>query len=288
MYRIILLSIVSILSSETTFGQDEPKGPEGRIYGGYRTDIQDAAYMAQVYRVDGVPIPGKPVKAEQCGGSILKPNLILTAGHCVKDFKTGHVYGPDQYFIYVGSSMKQGGDVHTVKNVHLHPKYQGPESHYFHDMALLELNEAISLDQNKAIVPIAQASDKTNPGEDVFVSGWGFNPDHPSDNRLYQVHLTVKSAKACKDKVGGGTVKEIEEHNICAGGKNKAHCQGDSGGPLIDSLTKRQVGIVSWGTRNCTNSLPRYYTKVTDNLDFIESVISTANEMDDANSMCDD
>lgn len=120
--------------------------------------------------------------------------------------------------------------MHTVKKVHLHPKYDGPSSHYYHDVALLQLTDHITLDHSKELVTIAEKSDKTKSGDDVYVSGWGENPDHPNDNRLYQVFLKVMTAKKCHDEVGGGEVEEIEEHNICVGGKKKGHCQGDSGG----------------------------------------------------------
>lgn len=139
------------------------------------------------------------------------------------------MYPPDKMFVYIGSTITPGGEMVTVKKIHVHPKYKGQKTHYYHDIAILELEDDITLDHTKAIGPIAKPTDKTKPGDDVFVSGWGTNPDHPGDSRLYQVHLKVMSAQTCKDKVGGGEVSEIEEHNICAGAKKKAHCEGDSG-----------------------------------------------------------
>lgn len=62
----------------------------------------------------------------------------------------------------------------------------------------------------------------------------------------------------------------------------------DTGGPLIDASTKRQVGLVSWGTVDCTNSLPRYYTKLADNMDFIDKVVQGASSKDDTSETCDD
>lgn len=44
-------------------------------------------------------------------------------------------------------------------------------------------------------------------------------------------------------------------------------------GPLHDVSTKRQVGIVSHGARDCASDSPSILTRVTDNLDYIEKII---------------
>lgn len=55
---------------------------EGRIYGGYQINITKAPYMAHVITARNEVIPGQSLEVENCGGSILRRNLILTAGHC--------------------------------------------------------------------------------------------------------------------------------------------------------------------------------------------------------------
>lgn len=52
-----------------------------RIYGGYRIDIKDAPYMASITILIEQFHNGTS-KVLECGGSILRPNLILTAAHC--------------------------------------------------------------------------------------------------------------------------------------------------------------------------------------------------------------
>lgn len=76
MQRRILQSILLITALESALCQ------QGRIYGGYQQDITKAPFMAQVMVVHEKPVPGVPLESEQCGGSILKTNLIITAGHC--------------------------------------------------------------------------------------------------------------------------------------------------------------------------------------------------------------
>lgn len=52
-----------------------------RIYGGYPIDITDANYMASIIILIQQFSNGT-TKVHECGGSILRRNLILTAAHC--------------------------------------------------------------------------------------------------------------------------------------------------------------------------------------------------------------
>jgi secreted trypsin-like serine protease len=52
-----------------------------RIYGGYQIDISEAPYIVHVTYVNQI-FPNGSATTLNCGGSILRKNLILTAGHC--------------------------------------------------------------------------------------------------------------------------------------------------------------------------------------------------------------
>lgn len=52
-----------------------------RIYGGYPINITDAPYMVHVVYANTIFANGSAL-TNTCGGSILRKNLILTAGHC--------------------------------------------------------------------------------------------------------------------------------------------------------------------------------------------------------------
>ena len=66
----------------------------------------------------------------------------------------------------------------------------------------------------------------------------------------------------------------VEEENE---GDYSSSCNGDSGGPLVVNRGEfepwYQAGIVSFGSSGCRPGKPSVYTKVSDHLDWIESVL---------------
>lgn len=99
-------------------------------------------------------------------------------------------------------------------------------------MGLLELIDNIQLGSKSQLVTLANRDDDPPVGTDCTVTGYGENPDHPDDSRLYQVHLNIISAKQCTEELAGGTAEEVEQHQICAEAMGKNQCEGDSGGNL--------------------------------------------------------
>lgn len=181
-----------------------------------------------------------------------------------------------KYYVNVGTNRNDltGGTIHYVKTVFVHPKYKGGgDNHFFHDVGLLELIDLIVLNDRSRLVTLAHCGDNPKNGTDGIVTGYGTNPDHPSNALLYQVHLNVITAEQCTKALAGGTTEEVNKHQICAAAPGKNFCQGDSGGPFIDVFTNRQVGIVSYGATDCATDTPSIFTRVTDNLDFIDETI---------------
>lgn len=52
-----------------------------RIYGGYKIDVTQAPYMVGIV-IDIKQYSNGLSKVHECGGTILRTNLILTAAHC--------------------------------------------------------------------------------------------------------------------------------------------------------------------------------------------------------------
>lgn len=97
-------------------------------------------------------------------------------------------------------------------------------------MGLLELNDEITLNDKAQLVQLARRDDKPKTGTDCTITGYGKNPDVPSNKLLYQVHMNVITSEQCVKELATGTVKEVEKHEICVKAPGKNQCQGDSGG----------------------------------------------------------
>jgi len=69
---------------------------------------------------------------------------------------------------------------------------------------------------------------------------------------------------------------DITPDMMCAADTNQDSCQGDSGGPLYDSENDALVGVVSWGIGCALANYPGVYSRVSDQISWIEEEICKA------------
>lgn len=282
-----------ILTFFLTLIVDYTNSSFARIAGGHRVTIEEAPYFAHVTHnnTNG----GNSV----CSGSILAKNFILTAAHCkyLSIERTQVFYSPliripgvtdkhnnfatidpDAFEINIETVLRHHGKRVQVEKVYANPKFDGKADNYHHDIGLLQLREDIEFNSKAQPVNLPDENYAPADGSDVILSGSGTNPDnhHDSKERLYQVELQVITAQECyKYHHTGHSVKELEDHEICAKGQGrKSGKGGDSGGPLIEKSTDKIVGLVSYGKPNA----PTVFCKITDNLDYINSIISVKSQ----------
>ena len=171
-----------------------------------------------------------------CGGTLIRPDLVMSAAHC----------GGGSMSVRVGAhdiSKKEGKVISVTKQV-IHNQYDPDTTDY--DFMILQLAEPVP-----AGTPIAKLHirDDLQDNDSVHVIGWGnMNANGFKPAKVLQ-HVEVKYIpnKECNQAYDG----EITSVMLCAGEDNGGEdaCQGDSGGPLVrkDGSDHTLVGVVSWG-----------------------------------------
>uniref|UniRef100_A0A1B0DA37 trypsin n=1 Tax=Phlebotomus papatasi TaxID=29031 RepID=A0A1B0DA37_PHLPP len=247
----ILLVITNILSLVlTVLG-----GPTSRIVNGMLVTIEDAPYQISLQ------IQGK----HTCGGSIISPQYILTAAHCVRTNLRR------RYTIRAGSSFhKFGGQVRNVAKIIKHPKYDPSTNN--NDFAILKLVRKLKFNRKIKAIPLVNKSNVLKDGTKLMVSGWGQtkNPQDPND-QLHAVYVKKFNDAICHTLLRRKS-KGITPKMFCAGTQegDKDACQGDSGGPLVHG--KVLVGVVSWGYMCALKGYPGVYSRISAERDWIKSV----------------
>jgi secreted trypsin-like serine protease len=210
--------------------------------------------------VGGIPAPeGKfpwVVRLSMgCGGALIAPRVVLTAGHCVDG--TGNTEKIKVVAGTVDLKSPKAQIAHSVK-VYRAPGFR--DETRGDDWAVIRLDHTLDL----PLLPLTRTNDES--GEFV-VMGWGQTREDSmkQERRLHYATVPTVSDTECAREYKRAGVMLVAEESICAGTKTVDTCQGDSGGPMVGRDARGewvQVGIVSWGLGCARDGYPGVYTQI--------------------------
>ena len=223
---------------------------------------------------DEFPFVAKIIYNNQvgCTGSLIAPDKVLTAGHCVSGYNS----------LSVGFGNTRGsGPRYQVTDMILHPEY----SIQVNDIAILQLESAVTAIQPVRVLTLEEELLYAPSGGLGVAVGWGAT--HPSGDgglpgTLQKVtDVPIYTQDDCRQVLDdlrregkNPQPPSIHERVLCAGEEGRATGNGDSGGPLLVQTPTgwAQVGVLSQATRDPSPQTVVYmgqYTRTSYFLDWI-------------------
>ncbi len=213
-----------------------------------------------------------------CSGTVVSPDVVLTAGHCAEDLQTGATDVAADYQVTTSTQTdSSGGQVSGVAQVIPDPQFD--PTTLTGDAALLVLSTPTTAP------PVALASDPADAGlygggTATIITGWGVDDsagDLPSE--LMYGYSTIQSTDYCATEAAELEADFDPGSELCAidaPGDADGTCHGDSGGPILATVDDAwvELGITSFGAANCDTDHPGYFTRVDAIAPWIESEIA--------------
>lgn len=204
-----------------------------------------------------------------CGGSLLTPEIVVTAGHCVADIKKKQIKRLELISGRTRLNDDSTGFTAKVAKIIMPLKKNGKRRYSADfgvanwDVALIRLKTPLP-GQTIKIAGDDEAKSWAR-GQVVSTTGWGVTgaANYKASNVLRVANQVMLPNRVCR--LANGAVYRPSTMN-CLGGPsiNSSSCFGDSGGPLVSKLGDeyRLIGLTSFGDASCRPAIPSVDARV--------------------------
>ncbi|XP_071957146.1 low-density lipoprotein receptor-related protein 2-like [Antedon mediterranea] len=258
-----------VTSPEALLDQKKRSAGSGRVVGGRESVRGSAPWIVRLYHFRK--------RTHFCGGLIVNSEWIVTAAHCILEFKVKKrntlIRVADHDSVYKESEE----EFYKIAKIVTHEDFS-PDT-FNADIAMIKLDRPISTFTDH-VRPIclptknltAKALKRNQLGR---VNGWGsLVKGGPKPRFMSEVYVPFVDQRRCISS----SRHTVTGNMFCAGYERKVQdaCQGDSGGPFSILHDDRWYlfGIVSWGEGCGQSGKYGFYTRVPSFLDWIRDIIT--------------
>ncbi|XP_073829374.1 trypsin-1-like [Musca autumnalis] len=263
-----LLRCLLVIFSLVTTIEAVPSQLESRIINGTEVNWNDTRYQVSV-RIELIDRFFFGI-GHICGGSLIAPNVVLTAAHCVWSENTEKYRSPQEFSVVMGNLDRTRKDANMlklpVKDIIVGGNFD-PDT-FEDDIAIMILNQTVPSNYTRASTIELNENRNLIEGTKCIVSGWGLTEKGTYATKLRSVEVPIVGRSTCSRHYGTDI---LLNGMLCAGYMygERDSCSADSGGPLV--CNDKLVGIVSFGVGCAMPGFPGVYTEVAHYIDWISN-----------------
>ncbi|KAG7174356.1 Trypsin-1-like 3 [Homarus americanus] len=216
------------------------------------------AHLSQFPWLVSIRVSNSEMTKHLCGGTLISPNWVVTAAHCLNSEKTpslevvageldiNHEEGTEQRF--------------NVTKFIQHPQHIYTQGPYNDDIALLHLAQPAVFNQYVQALPLPSQPMPALTKGVCQEAGWGATGDSASSsNVLMYADVPLLPRDQCQ-----AIYSFVNENEFCAGAEGFGFCAGDNGGSLVCKTVDKGIlsGVMSWREGCAQTDKPGVYMDI--------------------------